>query len=293
MLKLLLFEMRPRQWLKNLVIFLPAVFANQIFTIANIPKLGSGFVIFSFVVSSLYIFNDICDRKQDSHHPEKKHRPIASGKLSVTVAFSFATMLLITCLLVGLYFSQTFFYILISYALLILIYSFKLKKIPIIDMTVIAAGFVLRIIAGAFLIQVQPSNWIIITTFFFALFFVATKRRLELKILEENATNHRAVLDHYAPTFSNILLAITASLTIASYSIYTLEESVVARLGTQALIYTVPFIFIFIARLIYLAVNDDYIDTSDPTNIILKDRVAFLSALTWIFFTSIILLINH
>lgn len=293
MIKLLFYEMRPRQWLKNTILLLPATFANQIFKIDILEKLIIGFLIFSLTASGLYIINDIVDYQKDRLHPEKKNRPIASGGLSFAVAGLIAVIFIASSLISSYFIGLNFFKSLLAYIALILIYSFYLKRIPILDMVAIAVGFVLRVVAGAFLILVAPSNWIIVTTFFFALFFVATKRRLELGMLVDEAKNHRAVLDQYNETFLNIILGVTSTMAIACYSIYTFEESVVTRLGTGALIYTVPFVFIMVTRMIFIAVGDKFIKTSDPTNIVTKDAIIYLSAICWLISVLIIISFGH
>lgn len=289
--KLIIQELRPKQWLKNVILILPAIFADEFFHFANLKNLLLGFFFFSLAAGGLYIINDIIDRKKDAHHPEKKKRPIASGRLSVAVAAAAAALILIAAAAGSFWLEPRFFIILIVYAAITNFYSFYLKHLPIIDLVTIAAGFILRVVAGAILVNVEISNWIIIATFFFALFLATTKRRLELRLLEIEAKNHRAVLDEYTPTFSNILLGLTAALAITSYSIYTLEESVVARLGTKGLIYTVPLVFIFIARMAYLATEDKNGQTSDPTNLILKDKAIYLSLISWL--VAVILIIFY
>lgn len=291
MLRYLFLEMRPKQWLKNVVILLPVLFVDKLLGTQIWQNLLLIFAFFCLTASSVYIFNDIFDREKDQKHPEKKYRPIASGQLPVSVAVIAALIFLTVSFIFSFSIDNRLGWVLISYVILMFLYSFRLKHIPIVDMMVIAIGFILRIIAGAFALNVLPSNWIIVTTFFFALFFVSVKRRLELKMLEGEATNHRAVLDHYPAEFSDILLGITSTATILSYSIYTLEESVVARLGTQSLIYSVPFVFLFITRLIYLSITDDQVKTSDPTNIILNDQVVLLSSIGWIISVVLIMMI--
>lgn len=290
-LKLISQELRPKQWLKNTILILPAIFADEFFHFANLKNLLFGFLFFSLTAGGLYIINDIVDRKKDIHHPEKKKRPISSGRLPIAVAGTVSFLILITAAVGSFWLEPRFFMILLVYAAITNFYSFYLKHLPIIDLVTIAIGFVLRVVAGAILVDVEISNWIMVATFFFALFLVTTKRRLELRMLEVEAKNHRAVLDDYTISLSNILLGLTASLAITSYSIYTLEESVVARLGTKGLIYTVPLVFIFIARMAYLATEDKNGQTSDPTNLILKDKAIYLSLISWL--VAVILIIFY
>lgn len=288
MFKLIVQELRPKQWVKNLVIVLPAVFTDQLFKMQVVEKLLVGFFLFSFTAGSLYIINDVVDREKDRLHPEKSQRPIASGQLPIPLALIISFTLLAATFVVSFMNSLSLLFVVIGYATLVVIYSFILKRAAILDMVAIAAGFVLRVVGGALLINVPPSSWIIVTTFFFALFFVACKRRLELNILDHNARNHRLVLQSYSPEFSNILLAVTGAVTILSYSIYTLEESVVSRLDTEYLIYTVPFVMIIVLRLIMVALADGSF-SSDPTNIITKDQTIILSLICW--FLSVVCII--
>ena len=157
-------------------------------------------------------------------------------------------------------------------------------------MVVIAIGFIIRIFFGSAVIEVPTSNWIIVTTFFLALFLVSVKRRLELNTLEDKANDHRVTLTTYNSIFSNILIGATATLSLASYSIYTLQESVIKHFKTEALIYSIPFVFIFITRLVYVATSNLKQHSSDPTNIIFTDKTVFLSLVGWLFSVLIIIL---
>lgn len=289
-LKLILLELRLKQWLKNIVIFLPVIFVNQFLNLINLERLALGFVCLSLTAGSLYIINDIIDRDKDKIHPEKRFRPIASGRLSISMALASSLLIFLISGYLSFRLDYRFLIVLIIYAAIILAYSFYLKHRPIIDMGSIALGFVLRIIAGAILIDVRASSWILATTFFFAVFLVAAKRRLELRLLEHDARDHRPALDDYTPTFSNIILALNGGLTITSFTIYTLEESVVARLGTDRLIYSVPFVFVFVARMIFLAVEEQKYQTGDPTNLIIKDQTLLLSLFGWLATVLIIIL---
>lgn len=290
MFKLFIKEIRLQQWVKNILIFLPAIFANKIFDLNNLSTLIIAFIAFSLTASSLYIVNDIFDQDKDRSHPEKKDRPIASGKLSIKAALILSIIMLLSSFVMVFFINQTLIWLLVSYVILILLYSIYLKNLPIIDMVVIAIGFIIRIFFGSMVIDVPTSNWIIVTTFFFALFFVAIKRRLELSVLADKANDHRVTLTTYNSTFYNILIGATATLALASYSIYTLQESVIIHFRTEALIYSIPFVFIFITRLIYVSTSNLKQNTSDPTNIIFTDKTVFLSLVGWLFSILIIIL---
>jgi len=212
---------RPRQWLKNFAIFAALVFTGGLFNEALFIKTLWGFITLSILVSSVYFINDIADVKSDRLHPYKRKRPIASGKLPIPVAAFLATVGITASLYGAVALSQFFFYALLSYFILQLAYTFWLKHIAIFDILVIAAGFVLRIYAGAFLINAHLSVWFLLCVISVSLFLAAAKRRAELAIITEKAAGMRKTLTIYSPELLDSYLVMFATASWLSWSLFT------------------------------------------------------------------------
>ncbi|MFH1065387.1 MAG: UbiA family prenyltransferase [Nanoarchaeota archaeon] len=211
---------RVRQWYKNLVIFLPLIFAARFMHINEILLIALGFIALCLVSSSSYIINDIIDRKADKTNPEKRTRPVASGVISIKQAYCAAAFLLAFGLLPAFFLSALFTLFAFAIFLITLIYSLKLKHIAILDIMAIAVNFVLRAVSGAFIISVIVSPWLIICTFFISLFLSAGKRFSESEFLAKKAVKHRSVLSDYTPELTKALLNISAVSLIMAYSLY-------------------------------------------------------------------------
>ncbi len=279
--------MRLQQWIKNFFLFAALVFAGHLRIADDVIKTAVGFLLFSFVASSVYIFNDIIDLEKDKEHPIKSKRPLPSGKLQVSAAFTVSIALAFTGLLVGWIVNVEFGAILLIYIIINIIYSLKLKETVILDVMTIAAGFVLRVVAGAVLISVPTSEWLIICTVLLSLFLGFSKRRHELTILESHANTHRAVLQHYSPYFLDQMIGIVTASTVMSYTLYTISEDTVMKFGTKHLIYTVPFVLYGIFRYLYLVHKKE--EGGNPTKIALTDRPLLINLVLWFLTASYII----
>jgi len=252
-IKALIATMRPRQWLKNTIIFAALVFDRQL-SIENWPavlRTFLGFVIFCLLSGVVYIINDIADLEADKQHPIKKNRPLASGKLSVNVARGFAIITLLIIIPLSFLLSPAFGIVAVSYLVLNLAYSSWIKNIPLLDVFAIALGFVLRILAGVTLIEVARfSPWLYVVTTLGALYIGFGKRRAELALLADRANSHRKVLDGYTLPLLDQLITIVSGTTIIAYSLYTFSAPNMPDNHTMML--TIPFVMYGIFRYLYL-----------------------------------------
>jgi 4-hydroxybenzoate polyprenyltransferase len=253
MLKVYFNLLRIPQWIKNFFVFVPLVFSQHLFD-QNYVKLSIlGFIIFSLTSSSIYIINDLIDINEDKVHPIKKFRPIPSGLISssralitaIILAFSSFALLAFT----NLYFGIT----VMAYFAITILYSVGLKNIVILDVFTIAAGFILRILGGAFIINVEISSWLMLTTMFISLFLAVMKRRSELKhVTGEDSASTRKVLVHYSTNFLDQMSTVTSAGVIICYALYTVSQRTVSIFKTEHLIYTTPFVVFGIFRYMYL-----------------------------------------
>lgn len=220
-IKWLFFSMRPKQWYKNIVIFAAIIFSRNLFNRTDLLDSIYAFIIFCMLSGAVYIINDVIDRKKDLLHPIKRNRPIASGKLGYFNAIIFLVLISSSSLVLAFLVDKIFGYISLAYFLLFLTYSLLLKNIIIVDVLTISAGFVIRAIAGAIVINVIFSPWLVICTFLLALFLALGKRRHELLLLGDDADEHRSILDHYSVIMLEQMISSTTAALIVSYSMYT------------------------------------------------------------------------
>ena len=276
--------LRIKSWVKNGFLFLPLVFALKLLEQDLFISVVIAFFSFSFCSSFIYIINDVLDAKADALHPRKKNRPIPSGKISSRLAL----MIGVGCLAVsfGLVFSfaiSVFFsYIILCYLFLNIAYVLVLKNIHLIELFVVAINFVLRVLAGCFVINVAPSNWILVVTFFLSLLLVLVKRRAELVVLGTNAAAHRKVLKYYSEGFLDKLILIAATITITAYILYSIDPKVTFLLKTNSLIYTSVFVVIGVFRFVQLSEGKEFEGEGDPTTLLFKDRFTQLVLLAWL-----------
>ena len=276
--------LRIKSWVKNGFLFLPLVFALKLLEQDLFISVVIAFFSFSFCSSFIYIINDVLDAKADALHPRKKNRPIPSGKISSRLAL----MIGVGCLAVsfGLVFSfaiSVFFsYVLLCYLFLNIAYVLVLKNIHLIELFVVAINFVLRVLAGCFVINVAPSNWILVVTFFLSLLLVLVKRRAELVVLGTNAAAHRKVLKYYSEGFLDKLILIAATITITAYILYSIDPKVTFLLKTNSLIYTSVFVVIGVFRFVQLSEGKEFEGEGDPTTLLFKDRFTQLVILAWL-----------
>lgn len=247
-LPLLLFrQLRPKQWTKNLLIFAAPLFSFEGVNPGVLFDTLIGFFLLSFVSGCVYIVNDYADREADRNHPVKKYRPMASGALPPKLAIVFGALLLIASLAVSYLLNPLFTVLLVLYFAMNVAYSFRLKHVVIIDIMIIAAGFVLRAIAGGLVIHVPFTPWFLLCTMLLSLFLAIGKRRHELHLLQHDKGSHRKVLDQYSFDLLDQMSSIVTTATIISYSLFTFTSG-----RTVHLMWTIPFVIYGMFRYLYL-----------------------------------------
>lgn len=280
---LLIQSMRPKQWTKNLVIFAPVVFDAKLLVSAplfEVPLIKTclGFLLMSLVTGSIYLLNDILDVNEDRLHPQKKMRPIASGRLPVGCAVMAAIILPLLALPMAFWLNTSFGYILSIYIAINLGYSWKLKHVVILDVLIIAAGFVLRVAAGVPLVVVERfSPWMYVCIALLALFLGFSKRRQEIVQLKTDAGKARAILSEYNLGFLDNMLNVIMGCTITAYSLYTFLAEGLPK--SHAMMLTIPFVMYGIFRYLYLMQVEA--ETAPPDEILMKDRPIQAGILLW------------
>lgn len=270
--------MRPKQWVKNVFVLAALVFDRQLTNGQALIKTLVGVLLFSIFSGSIYLINDVFDKKADQNHPKKKDRPIASGKLPVSLAITISIILIVFSLYFAFRLTTAFGIISAVYFLMNLAYSFKLKHIPLIDVMVIATGFVLRVAAGVSLIQVERfSPWLYVVTTLLALFIGFGKRRAEIACLNENATFHRKVLDGYSLEFLDQLITIVSSTTLIAYSLYTFSAPNLPQ--NNAMMLTIPFVLYGLFRYLFLVKVQQ--SGGAPEELVLSDRPLQICIFLW------------
>ncbi len=271
---------RPHQWSKNAVIFAALIFSQRLFHLHDVLLTLMALVAFCAVSSLGYIVNDISDREADRRHPEKRNRPLASGALKLTDAVAMACVLGVIGTLLSIALGPGFVCLTVAYVALQFAYSLRLKHLVIVDVIVIAVGFVMRAFAGGVAIQVEVSPWLIFITFVLALLLALARRRHELIALGVGAASHRSALDHYSVRLIDQMISIFAAATLVGYMIYTASPDVERKLGTSHLYLTVPFVVLGILRYLYLIVEKG--EGGDPSRLLLKDRTLLASVVLWV-----------
>ena len=271
--------LRPQQWVKNLFVLAPLLFSQNLFTPAAVGRALTAFVLFCLASSSVYLLNDIRDREQDRLHPRKRHRPLASGELNVSLAAGVMIALLLSALAGAWMVSKPLALVLFGYWLINLLYSTWLKHQVILDVFAIASGFVLRVAGGGLAIEVEISHWLLLCTTLLALFLGFSKRRHELGLLKAGAQAHREVLADYNPRFLDMMIAIVTASTVMSYALYTVSEDTMRRFHTHALMLTLPFVLYGIFRYLYLIHHKN--EGGDPTQSLLTDIPMLVNVFLW------------
>lgn len=278
MLRALLKTMRPRQWTKNIFVFAALVFDGKLFQLTDFLRTLAGFGLFCLVSSAVYIINDLFDAESDRQHPVKKNRPIASGKLPLPAAVAAAAILAVGALAAAYLLAWQLALTILFYFAMMLAYSKWLKHVPILDVLILAAGFVLRVHAGTTLITVERfSPWLYVLMTLLALYLGFGKRRAELALLAEDATNHRKVLDGYTIPLLDQFITIVSGTTIVAYSLYTFFRPEAP--GNHALMLTIPFVVYAIFRYLYLIQVRNI--GGEPEDVLLTDRPFQVSILLW------------
>jgi 4-hydroxybenzoate polyprenyltransferase len=279
MLKALIKTMRPRQWIKNGFIFFALIFDRQLFLTEPFLRTVVGFFLFCLVSSAVYLFNDIADVEADRNHPEKKNRPIASGKLPIRAAWVSALLLTVIAIPLGYWLSPFFALILAAYLGINLLYSRWLKHVSILDVLIISSGFVLRVAAGVVLIYPVErfSPWLYMITILFSLYIGLGKRRAELNLLAHGASAHRKVFEGYTIPLLDQYITIVSGMTIIAYSLYTFSAPNLPENHTMML--TIPFVVYGIFR--YLQLIQIGHAAGSPDEVALKDRPLQFTVLLW------------
>lgn len=279
-MKSIIMLLRVAHWAKNLFLFVPLFFAGELFNLNKLWTTAIGFIAFCLAASSIYILNDYKDLEKDRLHPVKRHRSLASGEVSVPVAFLLMSVCLIAGLLTGWFCGVKFFTVLLGYVVLNVFYSFGLKNISIVDILIIATGFVLRIKGGGILSQVSISQWLMIMVFLLSLFLALAKRRDDIMVKLETHLNTREVTSGYNLEFLNTSIAVVSAIMIMAYLMYTLSPDTIKHMGTYRLYYTAVFVFAGFMRYLQLI----YIkkETRSPTRILYKDRFIQICMVLWV-----------
>jgi 4-hydroxybenzoate polyprenyltransferase len=245
--------MRPHQWVKNTFVFIGLLFGHVWQDYDLVARVMLAFASFCMMSSAIYIINDMVDAEQDRHHPKKCKRPLASGRVSMPVAAMLSGLLCALALVVSYTVSGIVTLILAAYALMNIAYSLRLKHVVILDIFIIATGFMLRILVGTLGVGIPPSQWLLLCGLMVTLFLGFTKRRAEIIALtEDSKAAHRKVLEQYSPVLLDKMIGVTAAGLIMSYSLYTMNPDTIRLHGTANLIYTVPFVMYGVFRYIYL-----------------------------------------
>jgi len=279
--------LRPKDWAKNLFLFIPSFFAGHFFVLHKIEMLSLGFLAFSCFASSIYIINDYRDIENDRKHPKKSKRPMASGKVPPSHGIVISVLLV----LIGsglAYLANNdlwFLFILGVYYVMNIGYSFGLKNIAVLDMLIVAMGFILRVKGGAIIVNEETTDWLIIMTFLLALFMAIGKRRDDILLQESSGTSMRKSLTGYNLNFLDTMLGLFSAIIIVAYLNYTQDDDSIRRLGTYRLYYTTIFVIAGVMR--YLQVVFVKKDSGSPTEILYKDRFIQVTILLWVacFFT--------
>ncbi|MGG1442894.1 decaprenyl-phosphate phosphoribosyltransferase [Brevibacillus laterosporus] len=281
---LLLLQLRPQQWTKNLLVFAALLFSLHKVSIHLLGKSLIAFFLFCMVSGCVYILNDFADIKNDRNHPEKRFRPMASGALNPFLGLAFGCGLLIASLFSAFHFDLWFGSVLLFYFLINVAYSFKLKHVVILDVMIISAGFVLRAIGGSLMIGTPFTPWFLLCTMLLSLFLAISKRRHELYLLQEEKGSHRKVLDNYSIELLNQLNTIVTSATIISYSLFTFTSG-----RTIQLMWTIPFVIFGIFRYLYLIMMGN--KGGSPEKVLLEDKPILVTVLLYVVAVASIILI--
>lgn len=281
----LLEALRPKQWTKNLLVFAGVLFSQQMGDPHLVLRAVAGFFAFSLLAGSVYVFNDLNDVEADRNHPRKRLRPIASGRLPAGVARASLAPILLVVAGISAWLGVGFAVVAALYLVTNLLYTYRLKHQVLIDVFVVAAGFVLRAIAGVeLLLPVSPdtalSPWLLVCTFFGALFLALGKRRREIVNAGQGAGARRQVLEHYTVELLDGLLMVSAAASLMGYALYTIWPSTVAKFETEALLYTIPFVAYGIFRYLFLVRASE--TTEDPSQVLLTDRPLAICVLLYL-----------
>ncbi len=271
---------RPSQWVKNGIVLAAVLFAGDIRNLAKMETALAAMLIFCLLSSAVYVLNDIVDRDKDKIHPLKKDRPIAAGRVSVGVAIVVVILLAGCGFVAAMFINKLFLIFSAVFVVVNLLYSSLLKNVVIVDVMTLAFSFVTRAYAGAVAVDVAASKWLLINTLLLALFLGFGKRRHELVLLDVEATAHRKSLSNYSPYLLDQLIGVTTASVVVMYMLYTFSDEVSAKLGTQNLYVTIPFVVYGIFRYLYLIHRKQ--EGGSPTKVLYTDKPILLTVLLWL-----------
>jgi 4-hydroxybenzoate polyprenyltransferase len=272
-------SLRPRQWTKNLLVFAGLIFSQNLHHPAPAGRAVLAFLAFCALSGGTYLVNDVLDAERDRSHPQKRHRPVASGRLRPGVALAVGLGLLTAACAGAFALSARFGAVALAYAALLAAYSVGLKHVVILDALIIATGFVLRALGGVVVIDAEFSHWLMLCTILLALFLTFGKRRHEILVLEESAMNHRPILSEYSQQLLDQMIAVVTASTLMAYALYTMSPETAAKLGTSQLPLTLPFVLYGLFRYLYLLYRRDL--GGNPSEHLLTDRALLLDVALW------------
>ena len=279
--------LRPEQWTKNLIVFAALMFGQKLLDVEAVSRTVAAFVVLCVLSGVVYLVNDLFDQEADRIHPTKRFRPIASGELSRGIAVAWAVALGSAALGVAAWLGPLFAVIAAAYLLLFVLYSQWLKHIVIVDVMSIAIGFVLRAVAGAAVIGVPVSDWLLVCTVLLALFLGLSKRRHELTLLADSAAGHRRILDEYNPYLLDQMISVVTASTLMAYIIYCTSQETIERFGTRNLVLTVPLPIYGILRYLYLVHRRD--GGGNPSELLITDRPLLICVALWGLVTTLVI----
>lgn len=279
-LKKYVLALRPHQWVKNVLVFGALVFSHSLLDWSAVRLSVSAFLLFCAASSGVYLLNDLRDLDHDRKHPIKRLRPLASGAVNPSAAFVVMPALLAGSLVGAFFLRAEFAVILFAYVAINIAYSCGLKRMVIVDVMVIALGFVFRAVSGAVVIGVATSPWLILCTLTLALLVGFGKRRHELSLLGSDAQAHRVSLDSYSLPFLDMMMGISGATAVVTYSLYTLAPETSARVGSPYLVLTVPWVMYGIFRYLYLVHQQK--EGGDPTHLLVSDSPTLVNAILWV-----------
>jgi 4-hydroxybenzoate polyprenyltransferase len=271
--------LRPRQWVKNVFVLAPLVFAQALIDPTALLRAGAAFAAFCCAASAVYLFNDLCDREQDRKHPTKQRRPIAAAVVPPAVAGAAAAILAASAFALVWPLSREVAAIVAVYLALNALYSLGLKRVAIVDVLVVSVGFVLRVLGGGAAIGVEVSAWLLLCTIFVSLLLAVAKRRHELILLPAAAADQRPVLDHYSPALLDQMMNVVTASSVLSYALYSVAPETAEKFHTPFLVYTIPFVLFGIFRFLWLTYQGS--SELNPTEAMLKDPPFVLNLLLW------------
>ncbi len=287
----LLRSLRPEQWLKNGFVLAPVVFSGLLDDPTAWARSLSAVAAFCAASSAVYLVNDILDRSADRSHPIKRLRPIAAGELGPGPAWAAAAVLAAGAMAAAVILGGWFPAVLGSYIGLVVLYSLILKRVIFIDVLVLAAGFVLRVVGGAVAIPVPISRWLLLCAYLLALYLALGKRRSELALLGDGAGSHREVLGHYTLGLVDQAISVVLGATVLAYTLYTVAPDTVAKVGSEGLMVTVPIVLYGLFRYLYLLHTHEL--GGSPTRVLVTDRPLLVTVIVWLVVAALVVGTSH